>query len=225
MVVNGNNYAQVYKQGVADGFEIVDARQYYVQSMDMRPDLEQMMMTPWTCGGRPVFGYTVTNVDLGDERRKGERETMTHEFWVYDAEKGMPRNLDDVYPNGYKLQDPSGKNVSFSEAFEQMGNFASAASYYPHVFMAPEFVEARNYLNGRMGLPPVMAKDYENYLKHMENQVQSRDFTFVGKITKMSDMHIAYESMLGMEGYDEFVRESQASMPADLPHDCNPYDS
>ena len=225
MAVNGNNYAQVYKKGLEDGFEIVDARQYYVPELDMRPDVEQMMSTPWTCGDRPVFGYTTTNVDLKDERLHGGRDTNTHEFWVYDAEKGMPRNLDDVYPNGYQLKDPNGQTVPMRKAMDQMGDFASAASYYPHVFMAPEFAEARNYLNARMNLPPVTAKDYGAYLGHMENQLQSRDFTFVGKITKISDIHIAYESMEGMEGYEDVMKRSEFAMyeQDDLP--SSPYDS
>ena len=166
-----------------------------------------MMATPWVCDGRPVFGYTVTNVDSADERRRGSRDTYAHEFWIYDSEKGMPRKLDDVYPNGYRLNNADGKDVSVTEAVNQMKKFATAATYHPHVFMAPEFTEARNYVNGRFGLPPVTAKDYETYLREKEHQLQSGDFTFVGKITKLSDMHIAYESMEGMDEYEKKMRK------------------
>lgn len=207
MSVTSNNYSKVYRDGIASGFDIMDARQYYVKEMNMRPDLEQMMSTPWQCDGSPVYGYTVTNVDLKDERKRGERETNTHEFWIYDDERGFPRNLDDVKPNGYTLVDmKTGQSVDFDTARERMGDFASAASYYPHVFMAAEYAEARNYLNARMGLGPVTDNDYLTYLKQMEKQVQSRDITVVGKIKKLSDMHIAYESL---DGYSDYYDLSQ----------------
>ena len=166
--VTEENFQSFYAQGVQDGFEVVDVRHYYVPSRYddiLHPEVEQMMATPWVCDGRPVFGYTVTNVDSADERRRGSRDTYAHEFWIYDSEKGMPRKVDDIYPNGYRLNNADGKDVSVTEAVNQMKKFATAATYHPHVFMAPEFTEARNYVNGRFGLPPVTAKDYETYLR------------------------------------------------------------
>ena len=166
----------------------------------MSPDLEQMIAVPWKIEGLQVYGYAITRIGIAEEKELGYRQTHTHEFWIYDAEKG-PVNLGGLYPNGYQLTDNYGNTVYLNEAFEKLDEFASAASYFPHVFMAPEFAEARNYLNAGMGLPPVTAEDYKNYLKHMEEQIGSS--TFVGKITKASDMHLAYESMEGMEDYEK----------------------
>ena len=228
MAVSSKNYAKIYKQGIADGFSVIDARHYYVKEADsyMRPDLEQMLATPWVCDNVPVFGYTVTNVDAKRERECGYRETNLHEFWIYDTQKGCPRNLDDVHPEGYTLQDATGKPVDMDSARNRMGDFAAAASNYPHVFMASEYAESRNYLNARMGLPEVTAKDYAIYLDSMERQLQDR-ITFTGKITKMSDIHLAWESLLEMPGGAAILDERQRNFaPAarDITQSVSPYD-
>ena len=201
MAVTKDNYQSYYRQGIAQGFGIIDARQYYVVERNMTPDLEQMMSTPWTFEGNYVYGYSITDVGVGNERKTGARNTHTVEFWTFN--NGNPVNLDGSYGGNYWLKDANGNSVSRNDAADYVSIFATAASYYPHVFMAPEFAEARNYLNARMELPPVNANDYRNYLNHIESQIKSGQFTFVGKITKTSDMHIAYESMDGMDEYEK----------------------
>ena len=199
MKVTKDIFPGVYQQGLNEGFGIVDARQYYVRDAFMRPELEQMVATPWIIGNDPVFGYAVTDIDIEHERLYGCHKTLAHEFWIFDARQGMPVNLAQLYPQGYQLSDRSGQMVALNDAFAVLDDFASAASFLPHVFMAEEFAEARNYLHGRMGLPPVTAADYRAYLEHIETQLQNEDLTFVGKIRKVSDLHIAYESIEGSD--------------------------
>ena len=202
MSINKENYANYYQQGLSRGFDIVDVRQYYVQQGDMLlPDLEQMITTPWTCDGNPVSGYTITNIDVGAERRLGYREIRTHELWIFDPKQGIPVNLDELHPEGYYLHDAQGNLVTVDDAYMSIDEFSVAASYCFHVFMAPEFAECRNYLNSTMGLPPVTAEDYKNYLKHVESQFQNSNMIFTGKIKKLSDLQIAYDSM---DGFDEY---------------------
>ncbi len=121
-----------------------------------------------------------------------------------------PVNLTDAYPDGYMLEDGQGNRLSADQAYGILDDFACAASYYPHVFTAPEFAEIRNYLNGRMGLPEVTSSDYRAYIEHMENQMRSGNFIFTGKIRTPEDLSIAYQSM---EGMDEHTKKRRFKMP------------
>ena len=206
MTVTKENYQTYYEQYASRGFRVIDARQYYVKERNMSPDLEQMIATTWSVSGLQVFGYTITHIGVAEERKLGYRETHTHEFWIYDAQNG-PVNLANVYPNGYQLTDSYGNALDPEDAYEILDVFATAASYYPHVFLAAEYAEARNYLNGMMNLPPVTSANYQEYLEHIRSQMQRREFTFTGKITTEDEMHLAYESMEGMDDYEKRAKK------------------
>jgi hypothetical protein len=68
-----------------------------------------------------------------------------------------------------------------------MGKFASAASEYPHVFTPDEYMTARSYLNGRMGLDMPTSDDYANYLNSVSRQLEQR-IPFVGAVTNLAEM-------------------------------------
>ncbi len=212
MTATKENYQVIYQNGLNKGFSVIDARQYYANKGELLPELEQMIMTPWFINQNQVYGYVVTDIDSVGERRCGYRKTLAHEFWIFDARKGNPVNLNQLYPQGCQLSNRQGQIFPLNDAFAFLDEFAAAASYLPHVFMAPEFIEARNYLHGRMGLQPVNANDYINYLRHMEMQLQNGDLIFVGKITNISDMQIAYDSLEGIENYEKISQEEMADL-------------
>lgn len=202
-------YRQVYKQGVESGLSITNARQYYRNGEGTQPRLEQTLDTPWLFRGQPVIGFTDTNLKDEKADKDGLRLTDTREFYVADA-MGRATNLDALLQPGEGLQDKQGKFVSIPQAQDIMGRFASAASEYPHVFLHDEYIESRSYLNGRFGMDPPTTADYNVYLDSVAKQLASRDFIFTGRITRPSQLHVAYEST------PEFQSEYQdwsASLP------------
>ena len=200
MPVTKENYRGIYERFISSGFDVIDARQYYNQTDNMKPEVEQLIRTPWTMDRLQVFCYAAADIDLVYERANGHRRILSHEFWIFDPKTGAPVNLDQIHPEGYALYDPYNR-ISREEAYETADEFAMAASYQPHVFMAAEFAEVRNYLNARMELPPVTKNDYLSYLKHMEGEIQNGSNSFTGKIRSIADMHIAYQTA---EEFDQF---------------------
>lgn len=194
MAVRKTAYRQVYQEGLQSGFDITNARQYYREGDGTQPRLEQTMSTPWTYHGQPVIGFTDTDLRDVNADKDGIRRTDTREFYVAD-QYGRATNLDDLLrPGDEGLKDRRGNSVSLQDAQDQMGRFAGAASEYPHVFLHDEYIESRSYLNARFGMDRPTTADYNVYLESVEKQLASRDFTFTGRITRPSQMHIAYES-------------------------------
>ncbi len=202
MTVTQTNYEQYFKRGLAEGFDVIGAEQHYDTAAGMTAKLEQLIYTPWTFNGIPVYCYSKTDVSSRGERENGYRRIETHEFWIYDNQ-GTPVSLEKAYPGGYDLTDRQGSRLSAGEAFSIIDDFIIAASYHPHVFLASEYAEARNYLNGRMGLAEVTPDDYKEYLEHIEGQMRNNQFIFTGRIKNLKDMDIAYESLKEMEIYSK----------------------
>ena len=190
-MINKNNYMEAYSRFKNSGFIVVDARQYYVEGAEMlEPELEQLTETSWKYNGNQIFVYSKTDISLLTERTRGTRLVKYYEYWMYDPNTGSPEMLD---TGSCSFADPYGNTINIAQAQETIGEFALASSYLPHVFMGPEFSEARNYINGRMGMPEVTKEDYYSYLDHIESQMKS-GVEFVGKIQKPSDMAMAYAS-------------------------------
>lgn len=189
---------EFYQAHQAEGFAVTDARQYYENGNPAQTKVETWMQTPYLYAGKPVQAYAV--VDVSTEGRPSN----TCEFW----QDG--RNLEDVCGsnkgdrNPLQLQDANGQNLDMQAAYDTIGKVASGASEYPHVFMYEEYVEARTPINKRMHLDAPDEDAYQSYLQSMERQLMSRDFQFVGKITKRSELADAYNSMPSVqELYDE----------------------
>ena len=181
-------YENIYQDGVDRGFHIMHARQYAENGDGLKPRLEQTMETPWSVNGNPVIAYSVTNLE-NKRDKDGLRDTNMVELHEY--KDGTLHLLDAV---GKDFRDQNGMSVSRNTAREDVRQFASSASEYPHVFMYDEYMESRNFTNGRLGLDPPKPEDYEGYLESVEKQMMSRTISFVGAIEKPSQMHEAYES-------------------------------
>lgn len=188
-------YQQVFESGTQEGFKITMARQYYVEdyrTKELRPQLEQTMEMPLEFQGYPVIGYTVTDLSAKGSPVKGEslRPTNTHEFYIQPNGDEELKNIDDIVKSReeYVFTDKNtGESVSLDQASDRMGNFASAASEYPHVFTPDEYMTARSYLNGRMGLDMPTSDDYANYLNSASRQLEQR-IPFVGAVTNLAEM-------------------------------------
>lgn len=77
--------------------------------------------------------------------------------------------------------------------------------------MYDEYVEARTPINERLGVNPPNEVDYEKYLDSMFRQLGNKDFTFVGEITKRSDMNKARQSLPSFQtGMDEFTKDTES---------------
>ena len=124
-----------------------------------------------------------------------------------------PRNVDDVQPNGRKtFLDSSGKEIDMYAAQDKMGQFASAASEYPHGFTYEEYMESRSFINGRLGMDPPNEADYNVYLESVERQLASRDIKFVGAVTRTSDLYKLQQTCPSFqEGMDEYLKATNAN--------------
>ena len=210
-------YQEIFEKGTQAGFYILMANQYFGANAStgqidpQRPQLEQTMTTPYTFRDQPVIGYTVTDLSSKNSPVRGEslRPTVTHEFYVMPEGREEPMNVDAIIESGEKFTDKNtGKSVSIPDAMKEMGEFASAASEYPHVFTPDEYMEARSYMNGRLGLPMPTADDYVDYLNNMSAQLEQR-IPIVGAVTKPADM-VRFREVVG---FPEDLVEKGATTP------------
>ncbi len=86
MTITKDNCEQCFKQGLSQGFDVIDARQYYDTRNQMVTKLEQLIYTAWNINGAPVYGYSITDIDSINERKRGYRSIDSHEFWIYGAQ-------------------------------------------------------------------------------------------------------------------------------------------
>lgn len=176
---NVRKYSDIYKSGKENGFIVDSARQYYSQNDSKKPKLDVVMNTPYSYLGRDVTARAT--IDLNEQSRSSEtglRDASMVEFYVGNS------NLD--YDAGFDVTDEMRQTAS---------DFAASAAEYPHVFMYDEYVEARTPINERMKLGVPTEQDYNTYLESMDRQLHnSRDFEFIGQITKPSDLNTAYAS-------------------------------
>lgn len=187
-------YQRIYRDGLREGFCVDNARHYYKDGQGTQPRLEQTMETPYLFRGQNVIGFTDTDLRDSLAGPDGIRHTDDREFYIAD-QYGRATNLDKLLRPGEQLVNKNtGGFVAVSSAKDHMAHFAGAASEYPHVFMYEEYMESRSYLNPRFGMPKPTAQDYEEYLDNMSDQLRSRDIIFTGRITKSSELHIAYET-------------------------------
>lgn len=176
---NVRKYSDIYKSGQAEGFIVDSARQYYSQNDSKKPKLDVVMNTPYSYMGQDVTARAI--IDLNESSRSAEtglRDASMVEFYVGNS------NLD--YDAGFDVTE---------EMRQKASDFAASAAEYPHVFTYDEYVEARIPINERLKLGIPTEQDYNTYLESMDRQLHnSRDFEFIGKITKLSDLNMAYES-------------------------------
>lgn len=200
-------YASVYQNSVENGFSVVSARQS--SGVGRVPVLRTEMNTPYTYNGSPLMAVSVT--DLSAAKGDALRQSHDTELWTVNGLGQRDRNLEDVAGGDYTVQGSDGKDVSGAVARDNVSTFASAASEYPHVFMYDEYVEARTPINERLGVNPPNEVDYEKYLDSMFRQFGNKDFTFVGEITKRSDMNKARQSLPSFQaGMDEFTKDTES---------------
>lgn len=179
-----SDYRKVFEDGRAKGFDVTHARQYYNNGDEKLANVETFMKTPYQFSGRDVTGYAVVPLYDG-------REANTIEFYIGD------RNLEDLTGGfSYVLYNKETESlVNCHDAAEEMGQFASAASEYPHVFTYDEYCAAREPINKRMHLDPPDEEAYMTYINNVERQLMSRDIKFVGQIQSRDQIHDAYMTM------------------------------
>lgn len=196
-------YETVYKNGTAAGLCVTQARQHYQNGDGTQPRLEQEISTPWTIRGNPVIGVTSTDLRNAGRSEDGLRKTDKIELYATD---GLHRSdIQQELAPGCVLLDQKKQAFPLYRAIELVGQFASAASEYPHVFTFDEYMESRSYLNGRFNMAPPTAEDYNAYLRNVTNQLASPDYTFTGAITKRSQISSAYSTMPDFqEEYDDW---------------------
>lgn len=177
-MLKNKGYAEIYKAGKNDGFNVNSAKQYYSQGDSTKPKLDLVMSTPYTYAGQDVVARATVDLSGVKMRDSQLRETSMVEFYADDS------NLD--YVDDFSVTDDMRQSVS---------EYAAAASEYPHVFSFDEYVEARTPINKRLKLDAPSEQDYSTYLESVERQLHSRDIEFIGEITKPSDMNRAYETL------------------------------
>lgn len=180
-----------YKIGKENGFNVSSAKQYYSQNDSTKPKLDLVMSTPYVYDGQNVTARAT--VDLSDDKKSDNqvRETSMVEFYAGES------NLE--YSSDFSITDDMRKNVS---------EYAAAASEHPHVFSFDEYVESRTPVNKRLQLDPPTEQDYSTYLEHVESQLCSRKYEFIGEITKPSEINKAYETL---PSFGEMMDEVSAS--------------
>lgn len=185
------------------GYEVVSAKQS--AGVGSVPVLHTEMKTPYMYQGEPLMAVSTT--DLSAAKGDTLRASRDTELWTVNGLGQRDRNLEDVMAGDDMVQDKTGNVISASDARADAGRFASAASEYPHVMMYEEYVEARTPVNARLHVDPPNEADYDKYLDHVSNQMSSGDVTFVGGITKRSQLTAARQSVPSFqEGMDDFTR-------------------
>lgn len=185
-------YESLYNDCVDSGFSVVSARQS--AGTGSVPVVRTEMTTPYTYNGKPLMAVSVT--DLNQTKDDALRSSHDTELWTVNGLGQRDRNLEDVAGGNCYVQSRNGTgDISANDARQSCGQFASAASEYPHVFMYDEYVEARTPINKRLKVGPPNEVDYERYLDSMFRQLGSKDFKFVGEITKRSQLDLARQSM------------------------------
>lgn len=212
--MTGNRYAykDVHKKACADGFQVLDARQYYHGEDTLSPHLSQIIKTPYSFEGKPVLALTDTDLkEAFRDKETGLRSTDMVEFYaVMDGRPNVPdmdnfeamvkcrtlRNVDDMGAGRKVFDVGGGSTIAAGMAHERLRSVAAAASEYPHVMICDEYIEARSGFCGRLGLPRPTEDDYQNvYLPNVERQLSDPAFTFVGRIRSAADLGEAYESV------------------------------
>lgn len=195
---------RLYKSGVDAGFKVLDARVYFRDNMPEQPRREQTLETPWIWNNMPIFAYTDTDARM--RSRSGKYNLFTtdlSEFYVRDEHDNL-HNLDDVSPEGVQTvltNKFNGSRVRALEAHAQAKAFASISSEYPHVAMYDEWLDLQAVSRGRFNGPPPKPEEYTtDYLPNIERQLTEPGQNFVGKITRPSQLNIAYESSPLYEG-------------------------
>lgn len=204
------DFRKTYQDGKQNGFAVTDARQYYENDNEKDVRVETWIQTPYFFEGEPVKAYGVVNIESWDLNRG--RTSNTLEFW----QNG--RNLEDVMEQSFgtrevQLQDANGKDLDMKDAYQQIGDFAKAASEYPHVFLYDEYVASRTPINERLKLDAPNEAMYEKYLESVERQMESGDVEFVGQMTNPSSLHMAYTSMPSVQAemQEEMTRMDRAA--------------
>jgi len=175
---------KAFDAGDAAGFTVAYAKQYYENMDGTKCRMEQHITMPYTFQGEAVYAVTITNVDHSNGR---------------DALRNTPRS--DLYTasdrriaSGDVLTAPNGQSVRASVAAEQAAKYASAASELPHIFTYEEFMAARNFYAGAMGVRRPTSDDYVRYLeKSIIPQLRNRSERFTGRYQTEEDVRALAE--------------------------------
>lgn len=180
-------YQKVYEQGLMDGFSITNARTYLANG---KPVVSMDLKTPYVSQtGTPITGHADVPVTHGKDLRDAYSVEFFNGGHNMDYINGMSGKLFENGPHGRTM-------VDMEDARTRMGQFAAAGSEYPHVEMFDDWnkLQEHNYKRLKLEGEPTEA-DYDKYLGHMERQLMSKDFTFVGEITSRKDLTKARQSV------------------------------
>ena len=223
-----SNFQKIVDAGLADGFDIPDARQYFTEDPRGQSHawLYQTITTPYSIdlpeyGSCPVTGRIDVDLDFKNKDPKSQLfRAATAEAWV-TLPNGTEKNLEDVlvtedtatqltglWSTHFNVQNKNGQTVSLRDAQKRMTEFGAAAAVIPHVFMYDEYMEAQTITRKRFGMEPPQEEDYsQTYLDSIVSQLNNR-IQFFGKIRKVSDMDIAYTSCPSVQAdMEDWLRE------------------
>lgn len=172
-------YEEAFDAGSKAGFAVIDH-----EHID-KDKIEGWYTTPYNFRGQPVIGYAVTKVDIkpADELR----ESNTMEFYVTSPRSGRRDNVEDIVAKtGGSVEltlQSDGSRISYDDAREALGRFASASSEYPHVMNYPEYARLFEPIEYKGMRIEADAKAYSTYLDSVGGQLRSGEPRFVGRIT------------------------------------------
>lgn len=199
-----NDYATIYNDGVDKGFDVTSVTSHY--NAKGKEEMVMHMTTPYTCNDKPVYGYAIVSTDSAYKLDNGCRNYNTCEFYDGDPSNNA-RNLEDVYPDGFMVKDKNGNDISYMEALDNMGMFASASSEYPHVSSYDEYITLKKPINERLGLPEPNEDDYNKYLNNCEGLMSTANGAkFIGDVKTVQDINKCRENT---PSFIHFMNESQ----------------
>lgn len=157
-------------------------------------------------GARVMGSAHVPSTPSSASVKSDWREVTDVEMWTVDENNTPMRNLEDVYEEEYGTRDwhvyHNGKALPMDRVVSDVKPFVSASAELPHVMMFDEYMRLTERNFDKLKLGPVPADSYQKYLDSCEQQLLHKDIEFIGKVTKISDLHIAEETDPGFaEGF------------------------
>lgn len=182
-------WKKTFEQGERDGFDVLYIRENVHHEGKQPHHAEVVMQTPYTYQGEPLLGYGI--VELAQTPKDELRFATNMELWTTNESKGLVRNVADIADEKTGSRDytveQNGQEVKSSDAFGRMGNFAAAASEYPHVMTMDEYLDVTKERNERLHIGDPTLDDYEKYIMSMQRQMRDPDIKMIGAVRKPED--------------------------------------
>ena len=191
-----NVYENVYKKGLNAGFQVTKVRDY--PDDRGRLNSEIYMNTPYfDSKGNAITGYAVVPIT---HDKNALRDANTVEFYADGHNMDyMQENDGYVETDGY-MYDSHGnivvnKIVQREQLRELMGQFAAAASEYPHVASWDEYKTLQERTYKRLKIDDeVTQSDYAKYLDKKQGELR-QGIKHIGENSTKLDVARLYDSV------------------------------